>query len=788
MRKTLTLSRLLAQLTTSLLLLVSSHSMAQEIGRGTPFFLLSDATFGSNETAMVRLEAQDLGPIYDQGGVDVYVYKVNQPLDFLKAQKNLHRIDAEGDYEGPGLSNSLARIWDNWWIGSRKAWRGLFSVDARQAVTDQVPGVRSHPLLKQPTPQTLDPQYHPLKMHTLVDSFRYPVQIARQIEPPAGMKLAGSSSNFIGSTPGNVMIPIGKREPGLYLVEAMVGDHRAVTIVFVSDSIAITKISSKQMLVWVAGRGDGKPVSDARTVWSDGIGVLASASTDSNGLVTFKHAAPEKSYLYGQDAQGGVYVAENFYYDSEIYNSKMYAVTDRPLYRPGDTVFIKIVGRNFKSARESVAVKDGEVKLQVLDANGSVVTSQTIRLSAQRGADTSFALPANAVAGGYELRFSIRGDAYGAAFRVAEYQKPHFEIHILPEKREFKINDELKGTLQMVYPDGKPVVNAKAELSVRAQRMTMVEGDLGYSGQFPVQLSTASVTTDANGLASFTLPAAAEPSRYVVTVLATDGAAYRVRATKEILVERGAGTYAVNSERSFSEPHASVVFTSALLNDARAPGSATPVSVPAAWESVRLENRQRASGTLGTDGAFSIAFAEPGTYTITLRDMAGNIVGATSHYVSGGGIKAAQGSIEMVFDKTSYRPGETASALITFPEKVDQALLTLERDSVEKAALLAGKNSADWIRVKRISATQWRAQIPVKDSYGPNIALSALYVAGGEYVFQNLGLKVEQARIEIAMHADQAVYGPGDMVQLDLTATAGGKPAGGAQLSVGVVD
>ncbi|HEX8955776.1 MAG TPA: alpha-2-macroglobulin family protein, partial [Burkholderiaceae bacterium] len=58
----------------------------------------------------------------------------------------------------------------------------------------------------------------------------------------------------------------------------------------------------------------------------------------------------------------------------------------------------------------------------------------------------------------------------------------------------------------------------------------------------------------------------------------------------------------------------------------------------------------------------------------------------------------------------------------------------------------------------------------------------------GEYVFQNLGLKVEQPRIDIAVQADKAVYAPGETVTLDLAALVGGKPAPGTILTVGVVD
>lgn len=782
MRANINKPRYLSFLTAIFALLLFMPALAQD--GGSAFFLLSDAAYGSADNATVRLEAQDMSQIAELGGVDVYVYRVKDPLEFLKAQKNLHRIDTQGNYKGKGIADALARVWDNWWDASRRMWRKLFSSDARNAVTTQVPEVRVHPLQKSPTPQQMNPLYQPLKAHTLVDSFRYPVQVAQEIKPPKGVKLDGSSSEFIATSKGNVMIPLGKKEPGLYLVEAMVGKFRAVTLVFVSDSIAVTKVSSKQMLVWVADRRSSQPVADAKTVWTDGAGILSTGSTDASGIVSFERDAPEKTYVYGEDAKGGVFVAENFYYDSEIYNTKMYAVTDRPLYRPGDTVYVKFLGRTFVSARESTPIAAGDLKFQVFDANGFPVANQNLQISPQSGSDTVFQLPDNAVAGGYEIRFSYKGNSYGAAFRVAEYQKPHFEINVLPGKKDYKTNEEIKGQLQLVYPDGKPVVNAKADLTVRAQRLTIVEGDLGYAGQFPVQMSNTTFTTDSKGFVDFKLPAAKEPSRYVLSVLATDGAAYRVRATKEILVERGAGTYSIKAERAFSAVGENMNFALTALP---VPGNtASTLSAPVSWDWVKLEDQKKSTGKLANATKLALAFAEPGTYNLSLRDAAGNILGATSHYVSGAGVSAPQGSIEMVFDKSSYKPGETASALVTFPQQVDQALFTLERDKVEKTALMT--TASGWLSAKRISPMQWKVEIPVQDTYGPNITFSVVYVKGGDYVFQNLGLKVEQPRINVAVKADKAVYAPGEKVTLDLTATLGGQPAAGSQLTVGVVD
>jgi len=750
--------------------------------QGTPFFLLSDATYGSNDNALVRLEVEDINTVDEYGGVDVYVYKVKDPLVFLKGQKNLHRITVEPNYAGSGLANALSLAWDKLWKEAREIWRALFSEEARHTFTKNVPQVRTHPLENRSTPKTLNPQYKPLKSHILVNSFRYPLHRAKPIQPPKGVELAGSSSEFMNIAEGNVMIPLGKKAPGLYLVEAMIGDYRATTLVFISDSVAVTKVSSNQMLVWVADRRTSQPIKNAKTIWSDGVGVLSQDETDTSGLVTFERKAPEKTYIYGEDPDGGVYVSENYYYDSEIYNTKLYATTDRPLYRPGESVYVKFVGRQFTSARESIPLKKGTLKLQVFDPNGFPVAGKDLQIDSESGGNTSFKLPNNATAGGYELRFTYLGNSYGASFRVSEYQKPHFEISILPDKPNYKTKEPITGKLQLLYPDGKPVKNAVVDMSVRSQKLSMIEGDLGYSGEFPLKITNAIVSTDAKGIAKFSLPAADGPSRYVLSALATDGAAYRVRATKELLIERGVNMYDLSAQKAFSSIGETIAFNYHSIGAK----NLTTTALPSKWNWIRLEDRKENNGILENGDDFSISFSAPGTYSLSIRDRDNNILGATTHYVSGGSIRAPQGSINMVFDQNSYHTGEIAKALITFSEPVDQALFTLERDRVEQTALMS--ESGDWVRSKKLSPTQYEVELPVKDEYGPNITFSVVYVKGNEYVFQNLGLKVEQPKIKISIQSDKPSYEPGEKVTLDLTARVGEKGSANTRLSISVVD
>ena len=123
---------------------------------GQSFFLLADSSFASDEVAKVRLEAP--GRDYRRymmepyGGVDVRVYRIEQPLEFLKRQKNLHRVVAEGQYKGEGLSNTLAYLWDNWYRKSRRVMQRAFSYESRVQVTEEAPELKMGDAIKAPTP------------------------------------------------------------------------------------------------------------------------------------------------------------------------------------------------------------------------------------------------------------------------------------------------------------------------------------------------------------------------------------------------------------------------------------------------------------------------------------------------------------------------------------------------------------------------------------------------------------------------------------------------------------
>ena len=48
---------------------------------------------------------------------------------------------------------------------------------------------------------------------------------------------------------------------------------------------------------------------------TDGLGVMTRGVTDDSGTLQLQHISPERSYILGKDAEGGVFVSENFFYE-----------------------------------------------------------------------------------------------------------------------------------------------------------------------------------------------------------------------------------------------------------------------------------------------------------------------------------------------------------------------------------------------------------------------------------------------------------------------------------------
>ena len=149
----------------------------------------------------------------------------------------------------------------------------------------------------------------------------------------------------------------------MYLVEATDGKLRAYTIVVITEIAIITKAGPGRLMSFVVDRRSGDPIAGMLVrVWIDQKEV-ASKNTDQQGLVDTRSTTPSRrTWQYWRPARNEFAIntpgAWNLG-DAADRNLKGYTYTDRPVYRPGDTVHFKTIVRATDAERLQRAARAG---------------------------------------------------------------------------------------------------------------------------------------------------------------------------------------------------------------------------------------------------------------------------------------------------------------------------------------------------------------------------------------------------------------------------------------------
>jgi uncharacterized protein YfaS (alpha-2-macroglobulin family) len=138
----------------------------------------------------------------------------------------------------------------------------------------------------------------------------------------------------------------------------------------------------------------------------------------------------------------------NYYSPNKETPSKSQIFTDRAIYRPGQTVYFKVINTQRNNEIESV-ISGLKQKITLTDTNSQEVSSQTFTTNEFGSYHGSFILPKGKLNGAFYLR-TDENDGY-KSIRVEEYKRPKFEVTFDPVKDEYKYGQtiELKGKAMM---------------------------------------------------------------------------------------------------------------------------------------------------------------------------------------------------------------------------------------------------------------------------------------------------------------------------------------------------
>ena len=288
--------------------------------------------------------------------------------------------------------------------------------------------------------------------------------------------------------PGNAALRVdGKLRPGAYVLEAQGGGQSARDLVLVTDAALVLKTSGKTALVFVTDALSGKPLANAKTRlwerWHVGNNKWEARSqdkaTEKDGLAVFEvtRVANNNVEIFAAAALGDkqAFSPGNTYSYRDPHESwRIYAFTDRPAYRPKETVQWKAMVRRYNGSVYSTPANE-TIAFSITGPDGAKVKEGELKLNEFGTGWASLELTEQQRLGEYHVQFRDKAKAThignATLFRLEEYKLPEFKVAVqTPEldgrKKAFRTGDKVEVNIQADYYFGGPVANATVEVIV----------------------------------------------------------------------------------------------------------------------------------------------------------------------------------------------------------------------------------------------------------------------------------------------------------------------------------
>jgi len=240
----------------------------------------------------------------------------------------------------------------------------------------------------------------------------------------------------------------------------------------------------------------------------------------------------------------------NYPEPEEVAVQQLYLLTDRSIYRPGQTVFFK--GILFNKDRSEVRSIANQT-VEVIFRNSNYQSIDTLKLTTNRFGTVSgkFRIPSGGLAGNFQLT----SDKGSVNFRVEEYRRPGFKIEVDDLKGEYRLNSQVEVTGNVSSFSGVPLKNVTGKY-----RITRNQIWAWRSFGEAEQISEGSFTTDKDGkyLIDFVAKpderyseSVSYPFRFEIAIEVTDITGETQTATKSLNIAKEALTASIDGPSVF---------------------------------------------------------------------------------------------------------------------------------------------------------------------------------------------------------------------------------------------
>lgn len=298
---------------------------------------------------------------------------------------------------------------------------------------------------------------------------------------------------------------IGALPVGVYLLEFKSDSGiTSYSLYYVSDvKCLVISPKSKTMRYAVVNATTGQPIAGAKiNIYVNRNGqrvVKQTLTTDGKGEARYNATGDESGNVFAYTANDKAAMPSDatspysFYNDSgETTNTVI--ITDRAIYRPGQTVHMAAVVYSHKNYVENTAVAGKSVTVTLYDANRKTLAEKTLTTDEFGKVSTDFALPEAAMDG----MFSIRVNTDRQFFRVEEYKRPTFTVEFDEPATDYKIGDTVTVKGRAKSYSGMPVEGARVAYTLR-YRVPFWYRMYGFYGMNDDFIKSDTITTAEGG-------------------------------------------------------------------------------------------------------------------------------------------------------------------------------------------------------------------------------------------------------------------------------------------------
>ncbi|HKU75573.1 MAG TPA: MG2 domain-containing protein [Pyrinomonadaceae bacterium] len=659
------------------------------------------------------------------------------------------------------------------------------------------------------------------------------------------------------------MIPLGKMDAGVYLIEGVNGAMRAYSIAIVTNLTMIEKTNRHgQVMVYIVDRKSGAPHEGVSVEVTNAKKTLITGKTDKFGIFKTSVKVPDQPETPVEDSDpeesqrnpflimarerdnfvisdvdsfyfGGYGGADNVLTGEDVTS---YIYTDRPIYRPAQSVFFKGILRQWTSSGYKL-IDSKTVSVKIEDPNGSKVFEKELPLSDRGTFSGQLDMGDEAPLGSYSISASIGEASASGYFEVQEYKKPEFKVTVKAPQQFVAVGEKVRFTINANYFFGAPVTNAEVHYYVYKQRYYHWwwdndadefddaagpgnegddEEDAGYYGADLVTEGDATLNARGDAYVDFEVPAP-DPKEewdysYRLEAQVTDASRREMQGAASFIGTRGKTVADAYPERYLYYQGDAAKIRVKTADYAGKPLSekVTLKFIEQTWErqskweenngykyevvNYLLHERELGSGEVNTDseGNATYEFTVPSPGSIYVKTI---VTENGKEIVNRGGSFWApdkkgqwsdfsyqdydEKSIKLVPDKKSYKPGETAHVLAMLPTDQAHLLVTTELSEVLSARQIDATGRSIVI------------DVPIEKKYAPNVYLDVSFVKNSDMYNQSqiIGVPARDKMLKLDIVPNKSEFKPRDVASYTILArNDDGSPAANTEVSLGIVD